>query len=83
MAEYIRAIAKQQSNQYYSAILNSLILVKCFQTKLWENSPYVCRQLKKIGQVSARALVDAGKINFKELQHTSPREFERVSFKIC
>lgn len=33
----------------FSALLNSLILAKCFRAKLWENSPYVSKQLEKIG----------------------------------
>lgn len=33
----------------YSALLNSLILAKCFRAKLWENSPFVSKQLEKIG----------------------------------
>lgn len=34
----------------FSAQLNSLILAKCFRAKLWENSPYISRQLERIGQ---------------------------------
>lgn len=76
MAEYIRAVGK--NDKYFEAIRNSIILVKCCHTKLWENSLQICQQLKKVGQVSARALIDAGKINFNELLNTTPREFECV-----
>lgn len=34
----------------FSALLNSAILAKCFRAKLWENSPFVSKQLEKIGE---------------------------------
>lgn len=34
----------------FSALLNSLILAKCFRCKLWENSLHVSKQLEKIGR---------------------------------
>lgn len=39
----------QPSKTGFSALLNSLILAKCFRAKLWENSHYVSKQLEKIG----------------------------------
>ncbi|CDQ68847.1 unnamed protein product [Oncorhynchus mykiss] len=46
LAEFLN----QRSKTGFSALLNSLILAKCFSAKLWENSPYVSKQLEKIGR---------------------------------
>ncbi|XP_019357137.1 PREDICTED: probable ATP-dependent DNA helicase HFM1 isoform X3 [Gavialis gangeticus] len=40
-------LASQRNS--FSALLNSLILAKCFRCKLWENSLHVSKQLEKIG----------------------------------
>ena len=39
----------QRSKLGLSAQLSSLMLAKCFRAKLWEDSPYVSKQLEKIG----------------------------------
>ena len=39
----------QRSKAGLSAQLSSLILAQCFRAKLWEDSPYVSKQLEKIG----------------------------------
>jgi len=39
----------QRSKTGLSAQLSSLLLAKCFRAKLWEDSPYVSKQLDKIG----------------------------------
>uniref|UniRef100_A0A3Q3WGG6 DNA 3'-5' helicase n=1 Tax=Mola mola TaxID=94237 RepID=A0A3Q3WGG6_MOLML len=56
----------------FSALLNSLILAKCFRAKLWENSPYVSKQLDKI------AMVNAGLTTFSKIEQTNPRELELI-----
>lgn len=39
----------------------------------------MARQLPRIGDVGATALVNAGKVTFSDLRNTNPRELERVS----
>lgn len=62
----------------FSALHNALILSQCFNTNLWENSPYVSRQLPKIGPVLSSMLATAGKTTFKAILETNPRNLEMV-----
>ncbi|CAG9766223.1 unnamed protein product [Ceutorhynchus assimilis] len=62
----------------YSALLNTTILAKCFRVKLWENSPYVSKQLTGVGQVMSRSLMKAGKTTLKKLADTNPRHIEMI-----
>uniref|UniRef100_A0A1A8I4H6 DNA 3'-5' helicase n=1 Tax=Nothobranchius kuhntae TaxID=321403 RepID=A0A1A8I4H6_NOTKU len=41
----------------FPAVLNSLILAKCFRAKIWENSHFVSKQLEKIGEGEAVLLL--------------------------
>ncbi|XP_035525900.1 probable ATP-dependent DNA helicase HFM1 [Morone saxatilis] len=68
----------QRSKTGFSALLNSLILAKCFRAKLWENSPYVSKQLEKIGQTLSTAMVNAGLTTFSKIEQTHPRELELI-----
>ncbi|XP_059199855.1 probable ATP-dependent DNA helicase HFM1 [Centropristis striata] len=67
-----------QSKTGFSALLNSLILAKCFRAKLWENSPYVSKQLEKIGQTLSTAMVNAGLTTFSKIEQTHAREIELI-----
>lgn len=49
----------QRSKTGLSAQLSSLMLAKCFRAKLWEDSPYVSKQLEKIGGCFCRVLYTA------------------------
>ncbi|XP_068425051.1 probable ATP-dependent DNA helicase HFM1 [Clinocottus analis] len=62
----------------FSALLNSLILAKCFRAKLWENSFYVSKQLEKIGQTLSTAMVNAGLTTFSKIEQTNARELELI-----
>ncbi|XP_073346991.1 probable ATP-dependent DNA helicase HFM1 [Pagrus major] len=68
----------QPSKTGFSALLNSLILAKCFRAKLWENSPYVSKQLEKIGQSLSTAMVNAGLTTFSKIEQTNAREVELI-----
>uniref|UniRef100_A0A4W6FFG8 DNA 3'-5' helicase n=1 Tax=Lates calcarifer TaxID=8187 RepID=A0A4W6FFG8_LATCA len=68
----------QRSKTGFSALLNSLILAKCFRSKLWENSPYVSKQLEKIGQTLSTAMVNTGLTTFSKIEQTNPRELELI-----
>ncbi|XP_035756812.1 probable ATP-dependent DNA helicase HFM1 [Egretta garzetta] len=62
----------------FSALLNSLILAKCFRCKLWENSRHVSKQLEKIGVSLSNAMVNAGLTSFKKIEETNARELELI-----
>ncbi|XP_030630596.1 probable ATP-dependent DNA helicase HFM1 [Chanos chanos] len=66
------------SRKNFSAQLSSLILAKCFRARLWENSPYVSKQLEKIGLTLATAMVNAGLTTFSKIERTNPRELELI-----
>ncbi|XP_054021392.1 probable ATP-dependent DNA helicase HFM1 [Dryobates pubescens] len=62
----------------FSALLNSLILAKCFRCRLWENSLHVSKQLEKIGVSLSNAMVNAGLTSFKKIEDTNARELELI-----
>ncbi|XP_072220468.1 probable ATP-dependent DNA helicase HFM1 isoform X2 [Leuresthes tenuis] len=68
----------QQSKTGFSAVLNSLMLAKCFKAKLWDNSPYVSKQLEKIGQTLSSAMANAGLNTFSKIEQTNARELELI-----
>ncbi|KAI2667506.1 putative ATP-dependent DNA helicase HFM1 [Labeo rohita] len=57
VSRYLTEFLSHHSKSNFSAQLNSLILAKCFRAKLWENSPYVSRQLERIGLTLANAMI--------------------------
>nr|XP_013816665.1 PREDICTED: probable ATP-dependent DNA helicase HFM1 [Apteryx mantelli mantelli] len=69
-------LASRKNN--FSALLNSLILAKCFRCKLWENSLHVSKQLEKIGVSLSNAMVNAGLTSFKKIEDTNARELELI-----
>ncbi|KAM6077801.1 putative ATP-dependent DNA helicase HFM1 [Theristicus caerulescens] len=69
-------LASHKNN--FSALLNSLILAKCFRCKLWENSLHVSKQLEKIGVSLSNAMVNAGLTSFKKIEDTNARELELI-----
>ncbi|XP_074688570.1 putative ATP-dependent DNA helicase HFM1 [Strix aluco] len=62
----------------FSALLNSLILAKCFRCKLWENSLHVSKQLEKIGVSLSNTMVNAGLTSLKKIEDTNARELELI-----
>ncbi|XP_050351161.1 probable ATP-dependent DNA helicase HFM1 [Nymphalis io] len=70
-----------QNPKFFATILNSLILAKCISVHLWENSPYVSRQLKGIGPTFSALLASAGKVTFMLLEESHPRDLERIMNK--
>ncbi|KAK7945331.1 hypothetical protein WMY93_001059 [Mugilogobius chulae] len=52
--------------------------VKMFQSQVWENSPYVSRQLEKIGPSLSAAMVNAGLTTFSKIEDTNAREIELI-----
>ncbi|XP_061694341.1 probable ATP-dependent DNA helicase HFM1 isoform X2 [Syngnathoides biaculeatus] len=74
LSEYL----SQRSKMGFSTLLNSVILAKCFRAKLWENSPYVSKQIDKIGQTLSTAMANAGLTTFSKIEQTNPREIELI-----
>ncbi|KAF7669759.1 hypothetical protein LDENG_00124140 [Lucifuga dentata] len=68
----------QQPKMGFSAVLNSLIMAKCFRARLWENSPYVSKQLERIGLTLSTAMVNAGLTTFSKIEQTNARELELI-----
>ncbi|XP_034635931.1 probable ATP-dependent DNA helicase HFM1 [Trachemys scripta elegans] len=69
-------LASRKNN--FPALLNSLILAKCFRCKLWENSLHVSKQLEKIGVTLSNAMVNAGLTSFKKIEDANARELELI-----
>ncbi|KAF7243415.1 putative ATP-dependent DNA helicase HFM1 [Varanus komodoensis] len=69
-------LASCQNN--FLVLLNSLVLAKCFRCRLWENSPYVSKQLEKIGMTLSNAMVNAGLTSFKKIEDINARELELI-----
>ncbi|KAF4117158.1 hypothetical protein G5714_001711 [Onychostoma macrolepis] len=78
VSRYLTEFLSHHSKSNFSARLNSLILAKCFRAKLWENSPYISRQVERIGLTLATAMVNAGLTTFSKIEQTSPRELELI-----
>ncbi|KAJ3703908.1 hypothetical protein LUZ61_007613 [Rhynchospora tenuis] len=60
----------------YKAAMNSMLLAKCLHQKLWDNSPFLLKQLPGIGIITAKALQSAGICNFESLEAADPRKIE-------
>ncbi|XP_045476830.1 probable ATP-dependent DNA helicase HFM1 isoform X2 [Harmonia axyridis] len=65
----------------YLALLNSILLWKCFRSELWENSKHIAKQFPGIGLVTSKQLVNAGKTCFEKIAKTNPREIEVITKK--
>ncbi|KAJ9562940.1 hypothetical protein OSB04_008100 [Centaurea solstitialis] len=63
----------------YKGALNSILLAKSLHQKLWEDSPYLLKQLPGIGMVTAKALQSMGVKSFDTLSEADPRKIEMVT----
>ncbi|GFP99856.1 probable ATP-dependent DNA helicase hfm1 [Phtheirospermum japonicum] len=63
----------------YRGALNSTLLAKCLHQKLWEDSPYLLKQLPGIGMVTAKALHSMGVMSFDSLLEADSRKIELVT----
>lgn len=80
MFEYFKIQMKDEEKPTFNALVNSLLIVKCLETNLWENSPYLMKQIPKIGAISANSLAIAGIDSFTKLTQSNPRDIEQVQF---
>ncbi|KAG6719998.1 hypothetical protein I3842_03G036300 [Carya illinoinensis] len=63
----------------YRGALNSTVSAKSFNQKLWDDSPYLLKQLPGIGMVTAKALHSMGIKSFETLATADPRKIEIVT----
>ncbi|KAL9226716.1 hypothetical protein vseg_002495 [Gypsophila vaccaria] len=63
----------------YKGTLNSIVLAKSLHHKLWDNSPFLLKQLPGIGMVTAKALHSMGITAFEKLADADPRRIEIVT----
>ncbi|XP_020576359.1 ATP-dependent DNA helicase MER3 homolog isoform X2 [Phalaenopsis equestris] len=63
----------------YKGALNSSLLSKCLHQRLWEDSPYLLKQLPGIGMVTAKALHSAGINSFDTMFEADPRRIELIT----
>ncbi|XP_063624545.1 protein PF3D7_1417600-like [Cydia splendana] len=81
LVKYVTRPELPPQPQTFSAVLNSIILSKCIEAHLWENSPYVSKQLKGIGPTFSTLLASAGVTSFMLLEESHPRDLERIMNK--
>ncbi|KAM0824259.1 hypothetical protein ACQ4PT_070323 [Festuca glaucescens] len=63
----------------YKSAINSMLLGKCLDQKLWESSPLLLKQLPGIGIVTAKALKNAGVDSFESLAAADARKLESAT----
>ncbi|GER44443.1 helicase-like protein, partial [Striga asiatica] len=63
----------------YRGALNSTLLAKCLHQKLWDDSPYLLKQLPGVGMVTAKALHSMGVMTFDSLLEADSRKIELVT----
>ncbi|XP_027153798.1 DExH-box ATP-dependent RNA helicase DExH17 [Coffea eugenioides] len=63
----------------YKGALNSSLLAKSLHQKLWDDSPYLLKQLPGIGLVTAKALHSMGVNSFETFSGADPRKIEIVT----
>ncbi|XP_077966042.1 putative ATP-dependent DNA helicase HFM1 [Styela clava] len=68
----------QFQNTDFNSLLNAAKFSQCIKAKMWDDSPYVCKQLPGIGPVLATALVNGGIRNFEAVGKRNPRELELI-----
>ncbi|KAK2661719.1 hypothetical protein Ddye_000293 [Dipteronia dyeriana] len=63
----------------YKGAVNSILLAKSLYQRLWDDSPYLLKQLPGIGMVTAKALHSMGIKSFETLADGDPRRIEIVT----
>ncbi|XP_062106898.1 DExH-box ATP-dependent RNA helicase DExH17 isoform X3 [Humulus lupulus] len=63
----------------YKGALDSALLAKSLHQKLWDDSPYLLKQLPGIGMVTAKALQSMEITSFETLAGADPRRIEIVT----
>ncbi|CAN0924504.1 DExH-box ATP-dependent RNA helicase DExH17 [Linum grandiflorum] len=63
----------------YKGAVQSILLAKSLYQKLWDDSPYLLKQLPGIGMVTAKALDSMGVKSFNALAEADPRRIEIIT----
>ncbi|KAF3626912.1 hypothetical protein FXO38_10721 [Capsicum annuum] len=63
----------------YRGALSSALLTKSLYQKVWDDSPYLLKQLPGIGMVTAKAVHSMGVKSFSSLSDADPRKIEMVT----
>ncbi|PHU01806.1 ATP-dependent DNA helicase MER3 -like protein [Capsicum chinense] len=63
----------------YRGALSSALLTKSLYQKVWDDSPYLLKQLPGIGMVTAKALHSMGVKSFSSLSDADPRKIEMAT----
>ena len=65
----------------FHCYVNCLLLMKCLNCKLWENTKFVARQFKNVGPMLGNSLANAGIVTLQKILSTDPRELEMITNK--
>lgn len=76
--ECIQIAEKSEKSGYFSALWSVAVMSKCLESKLWENSPYVSKQLRRIGTQYASSLAKMGLQTIDSIVKCDPRQIEMV-----
>lgn len=82
LLDYVRIANNSTATSMFRTLVSAVLLAKCFNAQLWENSPHITKQFKKIGFTYSAMLTANGKTSIDSLLCTSPREIERVLYLI-
>ncbi|CAL1358073.1 unnamed protein product [Linum trigynum] len=63
----------------YKGAVQTILLAKSLYQKLWDDSPYLLKQLPGIGMVTAKALHSMGVKSFDALAEADPRRIEIIT----
>lgn len=74
--EYVRT--SEHENGKFKALFSCIIMQRSIETLMWENSPYVCQQIKGIHPYEAITLHKNGYSTFKSILKSTSWEIESV-----
>lgn len=77
LIDYVKECDFHRGN--FEGVLSAVTLSKCFRANLWENSPYLSKQISEIDVDDAVTLVENDKYSFEALLECDPRTVESVS----
>lgn len=63
----------------FKALLSCILIARSLEAKLWENSPYLSKQLRNIDDRSARLLCENGMRSIASILNANSADVERVS----
>lgn len=76
VANCLRDIGFIATEVGYQTLTNILLLAQCFSARLWHDSPYISRQLDRIGPILSNNIAKNGLTTFESLRRANPRNIE-------